>query len=335
MAKADKQKHKKIYYRRAVWGESGKSINIEKLLKDAHDLHTTVGSRTFEGNQGASIRGASFEPHKDGGFFLQIAAYTPEQPTSTIDKSRSKKHSTISAESPPEGKNYLDGEVFVFVRKNHIILCPSGSRENIVESYFYKILKKAGHTDVAETLDLNKVAKTSKINMIQNEGVKEISLGASLYEASRDYIESKEIDNNDPSIKGLIANFTEDVKRVFSKDKKLNEIDEKENLNVKITIKFDGNKAKRKNNPIDYGVSGKKRLAKTSDMLIREFEEDYDEDYSFKIVTGANNTITPEEIRVSDKKFIKTHGKSLDKRDAWDKLLEYYNELDTTGVLKQ
>lgn len=318
-------KNKKFYYRRAKWDEQGKQ-SLEKILLEAHEELDTVGKRTFEASSGAEIRGASFKDDK--GLYLQIASYVPGEATSIIDKSKGAKQSSVTAQAAPDGKDYLDGEVFVYIKDNHVILCPSGVRETVVETYIWHILRAVEKKDIAKSFELDKVAKTDKLRMIKDEGVKEIDLNTSLYEASLIHM-----DQNNPKVGGWKKAMANQLSAVFSKDKDLKDITEKENLNVKITIRFDGTEARRNSKDPEFGKAGKKRLERTAEQVIAEFDDEHEN--GFTIVTGAGNRITSDEIRVSDSFRIETLGKSLSKSATWAKLKEYHDRLDADGVFKQ
>lgn len=321
----NKRKSKKLYYRRATWENQGKST-LETLLKDAHDGLPTTGDRTFTSSS-SEVKGARIY-HSGKGLFLQIASYVPGEPTSTIDKNKSVKNATITAEPAPSGKDFLDGDVFVLVRGNHVILCPSGARESVATNYFFHVLHKAGKKKIANSLDLDRVAKTSKLNMIHEEGVKEVLLGTSLYDASLMQFDAKS--SKISSFKALIA---QQMERVFAKDPTLKEISDLENLNISLSIKFDGKEGRKKHLNPEFGVAGRKRLMKTSEKIIEEYDADDEE--GFVIVTGANNRITAEEVRVADSFSIETLGKSLSHLDAWEKLSKYYDQLENSGVLSK
>jgi hypothetical protein len=322
---AKDQKSKKLYYRRATWEKQGKAT-LEALLNEAHDTLTTVGRRTFQ-TSGGEIRGARVHP-SDKGLLLQIAAYAPGEPTSTIDKNKSAKASTIAAEPAPEGKDYLDGDIFVLVNGNHVILCPSGVRETVATNYFIHALTKVGNTKIATTLGLDKVAKTSKLKMIQDEGVKEILLHSSLYEASLLHADAKS-----SSIGGFRALIAQQMERIFAKDPELQAISELENLNISLSIRFNGKEGRKRHADPQFGTAGRARLIKASQRVLDEHDDGDSE--GFVIITGQNNQITADEVRVSDKVSITALGKSLSHTDAWDKLTKYYEQLKGAGVLSQ
>lgn len=320
MPKIPPTKSKKFYYRR-VSGLQGDE-SLEERLREAHSQFTTVGQRTFDTTHGGQIKAANFVDKTNVGLLFHIAAYVPGQPTSTVSKSPRAKKSKVDAEPAPEGKDYLDGDVFVLVKEDHIILCPSGVRESAAEVYIRKILTKKGVE--TECLEMEKVAKVSKVKMIKEEGVKEIRLGASLYEASL-----MEVDESAPNILGIKRILADQIERLFAEDPDLDEIRERENLNIEIVIKFDGRNARKHQKDIGYGESGRNRLMKTSDKLLRESDAGED---GFVIVTNSNNEIRSEDIRVSDTFRVKTLGKSLSPSDAWARLEEYANQLEQSGV---
>lgn len=318
-------KNKKFYYRRAIWDKQGK-ITLQEILEDAHKNLDTVGKRTFEITSGAEIRGANFK--NNNGLYLQIASYVPGEATSIIDKDKTAKISNIAAQNAPMGKDYLDGDVFCYVNGNHVILCPSGAREKIVETYIWHVLRASNNQVIAKTFELDKVAKADKLKMIRDEGVKEIDLCTSLYEASLLHL-----DKTKPNVSGIKRVVADQLAAIFGKDKTLKDIKEKENLNLRISLKFDGQEARKHLKEPDFGEVGRKRLEKTAAQVISEFKKN--DENGFVIITGENNKITSEEIRVSDSFRVKTLGKSLSRESAWSKLKEYYDRLNADGVLKQ
>ncbi len=292
-------KDKILYYRRARWDKQEK-VTLEKLLVEAHTVLTTRGQRTFSMVSGYELVGARVKISDDG-LFLQIASNVPNQPTSTINKDKSVASATIAEEPAPEGKDFLEGDIFVLVKDNHVILCPSGIRENNVTSYFKKALKSAKLKINSDTLELCKIADANKVSMIKNEGVKELRLSSSLYHAS--LIEMDKA-NSKPS--GLLSSISTQLTRIFSKDSTLKEISELENLNVDVVLSFDGNEGRKKHLPPKFGEAGRERLLKTAEMILTES----DDDEGFEIITGKKNKISSDQIRVAENATIRTLGKS-------------------------
>lgn len=337
MAPKEKTKKRPFYYRRAKWDEINKEPSLEEILKTCHEDLSTVGDRTFVSGEG-EIRGADADHRPGEGLFLHIASLIPDEQTTTIEKSKRVKRSKLHAEAATAGRDFLSGDIFALVKDNHLILCPSGVRESVVHTYIYNVLKKCKYVRMLASFDLEKIAKASKLAMVATEGVKSIELGTSLYDASISEIDSAAKKETQKKIDGLLKKAAELFEDMFAKDPNLNEIKEQENLNIKISLNFDGREARRKGKPVGFGEVGRSRLKKTSEEIIKEFEEKaslgFEED-GFKIVTMAGNVITPSEIRVSDSYSVKVFGKSIDKSDTFDKLKAYYDRLKSSGVLAQ
>ena len=111
-------------------------------------------------------------------------------------------------------------------------MCPSGARESVAELYINNIIDKHFNKNISNNLSFEAVAKVSKIRMIQEEGVKEIILNASLYDAS-----VQEINEKKPNVSDLRKYLADQIEQIFARDANLKEIKEKENLNIKISIK--------------------------------------------------------------------------------------------------
>lgn len=324
--KATRPRTKKFFYRRAQWDAQGRQT-LEQLLLSAHQKMLTAGDRTFPHASGNEIQGARWT-HNESGLFMQIAYYTPDEPTSTIGKNKSGASATIGAELAPPGKDYLDGDVFVMVKGNHVVLCPSNVRESLADQYFFSVLSKFKQP-AAGSLTLDKVAKSSKIKMIKSEGVKEIRLGASLYDASLMQMEAKS-----SKVAALKAVVAKQIQQIFAADDELRAIKESENLNINISIKFDGKEGRKRHKDPHFGDAGRERLEKASQKIIKEVEKGEDRD-GFVIITNSGSEITSGDVRVFEIFKVAALGKSLDHQDAWAKLLGYYNQLRDNGTLAQ
>lgn len=333
MGKRPAVKVKRLMYRRASWTNQKKET-LENVLKKCHDTYKTTAERTFKGLYGTELQCAHYSPEDKFGLLFQIASYVPGQATSAIqESSQSTTTSGITEVPAPVGNNFLDGDVFVFINGNNVIVLQSGVRESVALNYFSKMLDKNGYTDASISLEFHGIAKEDKVKMIKSQGVKSIELEASLYEASIMQLGKETEKKRETKIVDLPGAVAETLMQVFAKDKTLKEISEKENVNIKLSISFDGKEARKKVNKEDtaFGVVGKSRLEKASELIIKE---SVDEDYEgFTIVTGDNNRIKSGEIVVSDNYRVRTFGNSLDKDDAFQKLQEYFAQLQHRGTL--
>ena len=324
----NKTRMKKLYYRRAVWAAAAtdtKILTLQDMLVSAHEQLATVGDRTFAISNGVYLRGADFK--EDDGIYFQISSYVPDEEATVIDKNPKAKQSNVTPYAAPLDNDYVNGEIFVYVKGNDIILCAATTRETSALMYFKSVLYKTNYSHASTTLSFNRVAQFSQLKLIRDEGVKEIELNASLYEASR-----MELD----STSGFKRVIAEHFMAIFGKDKDLSEIKEQENLNVKLSISFDGAEARLKEHKKEpnFGEAGLQRLEKTAEKILEDVEHGYDDD-GFVIITGRGTKITAEQIQISEMQRIKTLGQSLSKIDAWDKLRSYYVSLNANGALKR
>ncbi len=334
MGKRPPVKVKRLFYRRATWTNQEKDT-LESTLKICHENFKTTSQRTFKGLYGSEIQCARYLPKDKVGLFFQIASYVPGQSTTAIEESSAtSEKSDISEVVAPKGNNFLDGDIFLLVNRNNVILLQSGVRENVALNYMCQMLEKNAFKHALMSLEFLGIAKEDKVEMIQTQGVKAIELNASLYEASLMHLEKQnEKAQRETKVFDLPGIVADSLKQVFAKDKNLKEITEKENVNIKLSITFDGREAKKKKNKKDggFGELGRSRLQKTSEMIVKEcLEEDLD---GFTIITGDNNKIKSDEIVVSDNYRVKTFGKSLDQSDAFEKIEEYYFQLEHRGIL--
>lgn len=334
MGKRPPVKVKRLFYRRATWTNQKKST-LENILTTCHNNYKTTSERTFKGPYGTQIHCAKYTPKDKVGLLFQIASYVPGQSTTAIEESSvTSDKSDISEVIAPSGNNFLDGDIFLLVNGNNVILLQSGVRENVALNYLCKMLEKNSFKHASMSLELLGIVKEDKAKMIQTQGVKSIELNAGLYEASLMHLEKQnEISKKETKVFDIPGIVADSLKQVFAKDMNLKEITEKENVNIKLSITFDGKEARKKKNKTDagFGELGRSRLQKTSEMIVKEcLEEDLD---GFTITTGDNNKIKSDEIVVSGNYRVKTFGKSLDQVDAFEKLEEYYLQLDHRGIL--
>lgn len=104
---------KKIYYRRAQWQSSDKRT-LEHYLLDAHNNLANSGERTFLKTD-AEITGSSFkvkEQHK--GILIHVTGCKPGEQASLIESDKTKNELNTEEQDAPDGKEFLDGDIFAF-----------------------------------------------------------------------------------------------------------------------------------------------------------------------------------------------------------------------------
>lgn len=309
------EKQRTMFYRRAAW-IAGKSGNLEKELKAAHKILSSTAERTFPHNEG-EMQGLSFEP-SDQGFCMHIASYVPHQATSLVPFPSRASVKNTTPQSPPDKHNYLEGDIFVVIRGNHIVLCPSGARESVAISYMTHALRRSGKDKLITHFSVEPVVSIDKLKIIQQEGVKKIALNASLYEASTDYLERKTTKMT------LLNGLATEVLTLFAKDNddRLKGVGEFENLSVRVEISFDSRKR--------GGEIGRERLERTAEKVILDNEDD-----GFQIITGSGKKFAPNSIRINESVGLSVFGNSVEREKAWDSLKKYLDSLHESGALEQ
>lgn len=320
------EKTKNLYYRRALWPNDIKADTLENYIKAAHQKLKTPVDRDFKTTRGDRVQCIDFELPENGGVLLHIGKYVPGEESSTIQQAcKNSTKGKTGTQKASAGSEFMDGDIFCYIKDNHVCLLPSGTREGTATKYAQKVMEQLNKKTEARHLKLMRIARVDILNMLRNEGVKEISMRAGLYEASQLQINQSSTN----VVERAMARASEAFGALVYTDKKAHEIRERENLNIEVKLTFDGKAAQRK--PQDnYGADGQERLIELAgDVLDDEKAED------FVIVTKKGNTVTSCQIAVKEPVSVGKQGKSVVPREAWDALLRYYDKLKDTGVLEQ
>lgn len=289
---------------------------MESRLRIAHESLTSTAQRTFSYGDG-ELQGLAWDS-RPFGLCVHVASYVPHQPTSLVPFPSRAKIKDTSTEPPPADHNYLEGDLFFVLSKNDLVICPSGARESVAVSYIDHILRKVGLEKLTTQYSIEPVANVDKVKLLKSEGVKKISLNASLYEATMEYTERQTTKMT--LLHGLASEFV----ALFAEDKRidLQNVGERENLSVKIEISFDSRKR--------GGEVGQQRLESAATKMIQEDDGD-----GFSIITGGDKKLTSDEIRINQKIVLPAHGNSVSRQEAWSSLAGYLNDLKESGTLQQ
>ena len=180
----------------------------------------------------------------------------------------------------------MDGDAFLYVRDDNVCLCSTTIRDGAVTYYLQELLRKAALRKDATMFDLVKVADIDKVKMLKAQGVKEIKIRSTLFEASARYHQRK---GQTLSIAGAAA---KQLKAVLGKEHDVTN----DALQVAIMVKTD---ERRKGMKL-----GEERIqALTPDLL--NYQEEGDD---FLIVTNLGQRIVPKEIYMKSIVTMKASG---------------------------
>lgn len=307
---------KTLSYRRAEWlADIPAGTTLESCLKAAHSALKTVEERTIIRDSGQCLRSAKkLSPHS-GGIFLHIVADTPGEETSVVPKAKKDTEEVeIGTAAAPEDAEFMDGDAFLFVKDNHVFLCSTGLRDGAVRLFLYEFFTKAKLGKHATRFDLLKTPNLDKMKLLIADGVKEIQLRASLYQATMQYEKRKS------TTAGVLRTIGTHLRKVIESENE----DRDDSLRVAIVIKTDERVRK-------HLTLGEKRIEEMAKDIVKNCRKD-DE---FIIETGSGQKISAEEIFLNETVLIDGYGKSVKCQKAWESLDAFYRRLKKSGALEQ
>lgn len=312
-----------VSYRRAHWNNTIQFPNdLQTYLNSALQGCQTTVSRTFAYGdyhvQGIRIHTDVVRLRnglQSNVLLMQLVKYEPNGQANTVLRpSANQQVSDVGTENPPAQKDWIDGDVFVLVCGNHILTCASNIRDSSASKFITSVLNNAGN-GVGDFINFDRVGAADKLQLLHREGVKSIELGAGLYETTLDWFQS------DVKRK-ILRKLSDAITECFADDDELSEVAANENITAKVVLNFDSRKK--------GGELGLDRMQQLGANLIRD-----EENSDYVIVTRENKRITLDEIQLKKNIHVSKHGKTVDRTDAWNKLKQYFEELDRDGLLNQ
>lgn len=266
-------------------------------------------------DNGQVISCVSRQVKTKAGISLHITAMTPGEQASIISKDMMDKsdQADVTTMAAPKDKEFMDGDVFVFVKDNNVCVCSTGIFDTTLQYYFYSLFNKANLPDQSTQFLKRSVADVEKFKFLQDHPIKSITLNASLYHASA------HLTANTKRSRGVTGIIGRHVNAVFGKESDVTD----DSLMVELTLKTDGRDKQ-------HLKLGERKLEKFAIDLLKHQQKDDD----FLIITKDGQKIGPDEIKVQKFSNITAKGKSVDKDETWKELLAFYNELCETGAIK-
>lgn len=310
-----KTRLKTISYRRAVWL---KADNLERLLDQALSKLPKVVDRKFLREDGQVVKSIRHKK-SDAGHYIYIVAETPGDHASTLARrNESKDAFDIDTVPPPAGSEYMDGDVFLYVKDNDVCLCTTGLREATASMFLRLLIEKAGLPKSATQFELQKIANIDKARLIQAQGVREVDIRASMFDATHKYLKRK------TSGEGTLAAIGKHLNSIFEDDEGV-----RDNLQVSVVLRARSRGLDLSSRDAHAAQAvGAQRLQALAEALI-EGDSDY------VIVTGDGQRISPDEIYVRVKMPIEALGKTTSCKKTWDAMKTFYDQLVENGILVQ
>jgi hypothetical protein len=314
------QRRKVLRYRRAVFNGPGKATagSLEDYLTTAHKTFKTVDTRRATSSDGYTLEVRSHRHRRGVGVLLHLAAYTTAERASVVPLVAGAPEAPVSTVAPPARTEFMDGDLQFLIAGNDVVLCSNALRESRLGYYCSDVFSRAGLPPIASMFSLVPVADANALQLIENEGVKAISLRAASYEATGQRAHRKSA--RQTSVRREITDgLWERLSAIFENDPELSDIQERENLSAEIIVKFDGRKK--------GGEVGQERIETLAKRLLE------DEEDGFTITTRKNNVLGHNDIALQKVVYVPAAGKSVQTDAAFHEMTVYYGELGADGHL--
>jgi len=242
---------------------------------------------------------------RGGPTLIHLVAYTPDDQISVVPRAGDEDAADLALIDPPEGAEFLDGELMLLVRDNDVAICRSGLGERGFLAYVFHLAERSGIPRGDALFQLMKRADINKLEMIQREGIKRLSMNSLAHSASVERARRETVKEK------ILGNLLDEVKAIIGVDEMIPQ--DAENLKVEVLLSFD----KRRGTDIDQ-----RQIAHLAERVLAE-----DEDEGFMIETLSGRKIRAEDIVLSKSVQIVAFGKSIHHDDAWGELRQFYGEL--------
>lgn len=333
--KKEKLKNRTMYYFRCEF-ENIDDIKVkdtlETMINTAWANLNSTKKRTFDIGEDRSVVGMKLSNrtaklshgNKDCTVF-SAGLYEEGAAANTIDKpSENCAEVEASTHNAPPNQEFLDGEGFVCIFENHLVMSPTATfRASAINRFLERLLDKGGYTKESTVMDIQQVADIDFLKTIEEEGVSNIAINASVYLSTLEYTKRMAPKVKIPSTLNKIANTFKNLLDLLRDDDTDSELAEKEGLNTRIVISHDGRAS-----GCD-AEAGQERAQNTAKLLATT-------DVGGYVITTKNGIrLTNEDAVLKRTVKVKQYGKSVDKDEMWLKLIELLEKYERDGILEQ
>ncbi len=324
-----KTRERTVYYYRAETNKklSSKSMNLETALVASWNSLALVKNRKWV-NTEKTIFGMDMRQKvivtKKGAinchvFTIGVAERGAEANILKVVDAK-KSSLTSSTYKAPVGSEYLDGEAFICVYGNNILVSPCDAlRGNIPNRFLTKLLALAKNQD-KDSFNIIQVANVQTLQTIMTEGVKKIDLNASVFMATYEYSKANVKKN---TFVTRLASRLDGLVDMITPNSTHSGLTDYDSLHAKLTLSQDLR--------INTSNTVKEGSALTNDAkdLIESGLK------GFTLVTRDGTTITPDKVVMNEPVTVKRHGKSVEQDSMWDALVNQMQKYNDKGLLVQ
>jgi hypothetical protein len=316
------EKAKTLRYRRAIYTvpkddeEADKILTLEEYLKLAHAKFKSIEQRRVRYDSGYTLEARDARSRRQVGTLLHIAAYTDGEPATIVPLVAGTDSAPVDVLPPPKNTDFMDGDVMALISGNDVVLCASQIHDINLYRYCAGIFTAADLPVQATLFRLERAADADRVQLLEDEGVKQIRLSVSTFDATLSHAKRKSVRTK------LGAGMMEELFALLGKDVNMEEAKDYSSLSAEIVIKFD----KRRKN----GELGGERIEALAKQVVAD-----DDDEGFTIVTGEDNVVGASTLSLHKSVSLPAYGKSVSRDAAYQELVTYFKELDDDGLLEQ
>ncbi|EGQ7916823.1 TPA: hypothetical protein NGR42_001015 [Vibrio parahaemolyticus] len=214
----------------------------------------------------------------------------------------------------PSGHEYLDGEAFVCVYGNNILVSPCDAlRGSIPNRFLRNLLKRANDVD-QNCFNILQVANVQVLQTVMTEGIKRIDLNASVFMADYEYHKANVVANSFPDKLAAKLNGLVDLITPNQQTANLTNYD---SLHARLSISQDMRVST--SNSATEGAA----LTDNAKELVQSGLS------GFALVTRDGKRITPDKVVMNETITVERYGKSVKTDSIWAALVnqmqKYYD----------
>ncbi|HCZ9566979.1 TPA: hypothetical protein O4I89_003566 [Vibrio cholerae] len=333
--KKEKPKNRTIYYFRCEFTHiDGIKVkySLEVMARAAWDKLNSTQERTFYIGDDRSVVGMKLSTRKaklshgdkDCTLF-SVGLYEEGASANTINKpSKTSAELEAGTYDAPIDQEFLDGEGFVCIFGNHLLMSPPATfRTSAINHFLELLLDKGGYTKESSVMDIQQVADIDAVKTIEDEGVSNIAVNAVSYLSTLDYIKRMNPKEKTSGKLKKITNMVTSMLDALRDDDTDAEVLEKEGLNARIVISHDGRATGERANVGQQHAKSTAKLLASTDVG------------GYVITTKKGTKLTNEDTVLKHTVKVKRHGKSVDRDKMWNQLVESLVMYEREGILEQ
>jgi hypothetical protein len=203
-----KSARKRIHYLRAVFNPGARgNIKFETMIANALQMLPTM-ARTEVPIASHGVLAIRHRQPGRGRLKLAIGAGAPGESMSTMGLRVRSQTDAELAESPPENRAFKTADAFCLISGDEVLMVVEGMRVSVVEAYLRQLISNANQAAGHSAFELRPVGDQDQEAILADEGVKEVRLSGTAYQAEAE-LERTEYGN---TAEGIIFQLWEETK---------------------------------------------------------------------------------------------------------------------------